>query len=94
MFASANLCFVSIQTSEQCSQFEQFHPPPVQLVNKTSRFKTKLIWNNAVNRKIHLSFNVPTFYVVDDPLQNTDQSILDRGADTLPLRPPLNERFK
>ena len=64
----ANLCLVTL-LSEQGSQFERFHLQRVQLVNKTSSFKTKLIGNNnnaKVSRVNHntlnfVVFNFPTF---------------------------------
>ena len=43
----AKLCLVTLFSSEQYSQFERFHPKHVEIVSKTSRFKTKLIGNNA-----------------------------------------------
>ena len=36
---------INVCTSEQCSQFERFHSQRIQIVNKTSSFKTKLIGN-------------------------------------------------
>ena len=43
----ANVCLVTLFSSEQSLQFERFCLQPVQMVNKTSSFKTKLIGNNA-----------------------------------------------
>ena len=47
----ANLCLVTVLSSEQCLQFERFRLRHVQIVNKASSFKTKFIGNSAeVNR--------------------------------------------
>ena len=43
----ANVCLVTSLTSEQCLQFERFRMQHIQVVNKRSNFKTKLIGNNA-----------------------------------------------
>ena len=43
----ANLCLVILLNSEQCSQFERFRLQHIQMVNKTSSFKTKFIGHNA-----------------------------------------------
>ena len=43
---SANLCLVTLTSSEQCSKCETFRLQDVQMANKTS-FKTKLIGGNA-----------------------------------------------
>ena len=43
----ANMCLVTLFSSEQCSQFEIFRLQNVHIVNKTSSFKTNLIDNNA-----------------------------------------------
>ena len=43
----ANLCLVTLLSSEQCSQFERFRLQHAQMVNKTSRFKTNLNDSNA-----------------------------------------------
>ena len=39
----ANLCLVTLLSFEQCSKLENFRLQHVQIVNKTSRLKTKLI---------------------------------------------------
>ena len=39
----ANLCLVTLLSSEQCSQFERVRLQHVQMVNKTSSFKTRLM---------------------------------------------------
>ena len=44
---SANLCLVTLLSSEQCIQFERFRLQHIQMVNKTSSFKTKLVGGNA-----------------------------------------------
>ena len=49
----ANLCLITLLSSEQCSQFERFCLQHVQMVNKTSRFKTKLIGNNAKGSRVN-----------------------------------------
>ena len=41
---SANVCLVTLLSSEQSSRLERFR---LELDHKTSRFKTKLIGNNA-----------------------------------------------
>ena len=46
MFMPANLCLFTLLSSKHCSQFEQFHLQHVQMVDKISSFKTKLIDNN------------------------------------------------
>ena len=43
----ANLCLVTLVNLDQCSQFERFHLQHVEMVNKTSSFKTKFIGKNA-----------------------------------------------
>ena len=43
----ASSCLVTLLSLEQCSQFERFHLQHVQMVNKTSSFKTKFIGYNA-----------------------------------------------
>ena len=43
----ANLCLVTLLSSEQCSQFQRLHLQQVHIVNKTSSFKTEFIGNNA-----------------------------------------------
>ena len=48
----ANLCLATLLSSEQCSQFEIFRLQHIQMANKTSNFKTKLIGNNAVVSRI------------------------------------------
>ena len=50
----ANLCLVTLLSSEQCSQFECFHPQHVQIINNTSSFKTKLTGNNTETSKVNL----------------------------------------
>ena len=40
-----NFCLVTLLSSEQCSQFERFRLQHVQMINKTSSFKVKLIGN-------------------------------------------------
>ena len=61
---AANLCLVTILSSEQCTQFERFRLELVQMVNKTSKFKTKFIGNNAKGGGAELTtfmFHLPTF---------------------------------
>ena len=41
------LCLVILLSSEQCSQFEIFRQQHVQMVNKPSSLKTKLVDKNA-----------------------------------------------
>ena len=76
----ANLCLVTLLSLGQCSLFERFHLQHVEMVNKTSNFKTKLIGNNdevsSVTRNTLLVFNFPTFYTADFPLEITGRSIL------------------
>jgi len=43
----ANLCLVTLFTSEQCLQLERFGLQHIQMVNKTASFKTRFIDNNA-----------------------------------------------
>ena len=38
----SNLCLVTLLNSEQCLQFERFRLQHIQMVDKTSIFKTKL----------------------------------------------------
>ena len=40
-----NVCLVTLLRLEQRSQYERFRSQHVQIVNKTSSFKTKLIRN-------------------------------------------------
>ena len=47
-----NLCLVTLLSLEQCLQFERFRLQHIQVVNKTSSFKTKLIGNNAEASRI------------------------------------------
>ena len=70
----ANLCLYTVLRMQQ---FERFHPQHVQMVNKTSNFKTKLIGNNAEASRVipvipqyHFMFNFPTFYTYFFPLTN------------------------
>ena len=48
MLVGANLCLLTLLSSEQCSQFER-----VQMVNKTSSFKTKLIGNKPEASRVN-----------------------------------------
>ena len=48
----ANLC-LSLLSSEQCAQFERFRIQHVQMVNKASSFKTKLIGNNITASRVN-----------------------------------------
>ena len=48
----AKMCLVTLLSSEQCLQFERFHLQHVQMVNKTSSFKTKLTCNIAEVREL------------------------------------------
>ena len=50
-----NLCLVTLLIAEQCVPFERFRLQHVQIVNKTSSFKTKLIGNNAGASRINRS---------------------------------------
>ena len=43
----ASLYLITLLRSEQTPQFERYRLQHVQMVNKTSSFKTKLIGNNA-----------------------------------------------
>ena len=38
---------------EQCSQYERFRQQHIQMVNKTSSFKTKVIGNNALASRVN-----------------------------------------
>ena len=49
----ANLCLVTVLSSEQYPQFETFCQQHVQIVNNTFSFKTKLIGNNAEVRRVN-----------------------------------------
>ena len=56
IFASnvfANFGLVTLLSLEQCLQFERFCLQHVQMVNKTSSFKTKFIYNNAKVRRVN-----------------------------------------
>ena len=58
----ANLGLVTLFSSETNSPFERFRLPHVQIINKTSSFKTKLIGNNDEASRVNpLMFNSPTF---------------------------------
>ena len=81
--------FLSLLSSEQCSQFERFHPHHFQFVDKTSSFKTKLI--AVLTRRAELTammFNFPTYQAADYPLQITitPRLTVGRRAGTLPLK--------
>ena len=51
----ANLCLVTLLSSEQCSQFERFRPQDVQMLNpnKSSNFKTKLTGNTVETSRVN-----------------------------------------
>ena len=49
----ANSYLVILLSSEQCSQFERFCLQHIQMVTKTSKFKTKLIGNNAEASRVN-----------------------------------------
>ena len=67
----ANLCLVSLLSSEQCSQFERFCLQPVQMVNKTSSFKTKLIVNNVEASQLTIiRFDVSLSQILDKILDS------------------------
>ena len=42
----ANLCLVTLISSDQCSQFERFRLQHIQIVNKTSSFEEKKLIDN------------------------------------------------
>ena len=48
-----NLCLVTLFSWEQCSQLERFRLQNIQMVNKTSSVKTKLVGSNAATCKIN-----------------------------------------
>ena len=50
---SPSFWLITLLSSAQCSQFERFHVLPIQMVNKTSSFKTKLIGNNVKPNKVN-----------------------------------------
>ena len=50
---SPKLCLVTLLSQEQCSQSQRFRLQHVQMVNKTSTFKTKLIGNNAETSRVN-----------------------------------------
>ena len=60
----ADLCLLTLLISEQCSQFERFFPQHVQMVNKTSSFKTKLLGNYSEAGKVnHVGqLNIKLYY--------------------------------
>ena len=83
-----NSLHINLLSSEQCSQFERFRLQHVQMVNKTSSFKTKCIGNNAeasrVNRNTLWCLTVQrSTQQADIPLQIIALPIIGRGADTL-----------
>ena len=47
------LCLVTLLHVEQCSQFERFRLQHVQMINKTSSFKTQLTGNNALVSRVN-----------------------------------------
>ena len=61
----ANLCLVTLLSSEKSLQFEKFHLQHVQMVNK-SRFKAKLTGNNAELTAI--LFDVSLSHILDNRL--------------------------
>ncbi len=83
---SANLCLITLLSSEQCSQFEIFRLQNVQMVNKASSFNTTFIGNNRTELTTILVV-VELVPVLDNrlPVKITAQPILGRGADTLHL---------
>jgi len=52
-FLPVVLCVVSLLSSEECSQFDRFHPQHIQMVKKTNCFKTKVIGNNAMASRVN-----------------------------------------
>ena len=83
---SANLCLVTVLSLEQCSEFDRFRLQHVQMVNKTSSFKTKLICNKAETSRVNLlMFTFPTSYAADFPLEITALPVMGRVAGALPL---------
>jgi len=73
----ANLCLYMLLSSEQCQQFERFRLQCVQVVNKTSSFKTKLTGNNPetnrVNRNTRWCLTFPQSIQTFSYIQLTDQ---------------------
>ena len=67
-FLPASLCLVTLFNSEPCSQFERFHLQHVQMVNKTSSFKTKLLGYDAKASRIHFTFDVSHSHVLEGRL--------------------------
>jgi len=49
----ANLCLITLLSSEYCSQFERFCLQHVQMIKKISRFKTKFIGNDAEASRVN-----------------------------------------
>ena len=78
----ANVCLVSLLSSEQRSQFERFRLHHAQMINKTSIFEINrwAIMGRRVELTLkHLMFNCPTFFTADFPLQITARPITFKG---------------